>query len=210
MSGWRITFALLGAVILSGCEVYEPASPQMIARARYESAEPPSVTLVSMVKASSGRSAHSALLINGSERVLFDPAGTFKHPDLPRAGDIHYGMTPKYVEYYERYHARFSHFVESQTVPVSRETADRIIANARAEGKSFKMTCSLATADVLRDVPPFTSVRSSWFPETLREDFARIPGVTETFRYETDIGKNSVWETMQAEESAARALQGQM
>jgi hypothetical protein len=210
MGAWRIAVALLGALVVSGCEIYEPASPQMIARARYESAEPPSVTLISMVKTSSGRSAHSALLINGSERVLYDPAGTFSHPDLPRAGDIHYGMTEKYVEYYERYHARFSHFVQTQKVDVSRETADRIIANARAEGKSFKMTCSLATADVLRDVPPFTSVRSSWFPETLRQDFARIPGVETGYRRETDIGQNSVWETMQAEERAGRAVQEPM
>ena len=206
----RIAFALAGAVALSGCEVYEPASPDEISRARYESAEPPSVTLISMVKTSSGRSAHSALLINGSERVLYDPAGTFEHPNLPRAGDIHYGMTPKYVEYYERYHARYSHFVETQTVPVSRETADRIIANARAEGKSFKMTCSVVTAEVVQNVPPFTSVRSSWFPETLREDFARIPGVQTGYRRETDIGQNSVWETMQAEERAGAAVQERM
>jgi hypothetical protein len=199
----RIAFALLAAASVSGCEVYEPAPPEEIARARYESPEPPSVTLISMVKTSSGRSAHSALLVNGSERVLFDPAGTFKHPSLPRAGDIHYGMSPKYVEYYERYHARFSHYVQTQTVPVSRDVADRIIANARVEGKSFKMTCSIATADVLRPVPPFTSVRSSWFPETLRQDFARLPGVEDGFRYETDIGQNSVWETMQAEEASA-------
>jgi len=206
----RIACALAGAFALAGCEVYEPAAPEEIARARYESAEPPSVTLISMVKTSSGRSAHSALLINGSERVLYDPAGTFEHPNLPRAGDIHYGMTPKYVEYYERYHARFSHFVEAQTVQVSREAADRIIANARAEGKSFKMTCSVVTADVVQDVPPFTSVRSSWFPETLREDFARIPGVETRYRRETDIGQNSVWETMQAEERTGGVVQERM
>ena len=52
--------------------------------------------------------------------MLYDPAGTFTHPDLPRRGDIHYGMTPRYVDYYERYHARFDYFVEAQKVPVSR------------------------------------------------------------------------------------------
>ena len=39
------------------------------------------------------------LLINGSQQVLYDPAGTFTHPDLPRAGDVHYGMTPRFVDF---------------------------------------------------------------------------------------------------------------
>ena len=109
--------------------------------------------------------------------MLYDPAGTFTHPDLPRRGDVHYGMTPRYVDYYERYHARFDYFVEAQKVPVSRAAADQLIANAQAEGQRMKMTCSLAIADVLRPVPPFTGVPVSFFPEALRGELRRaIPG----------------------------------
>ncbi len=182
------------ALLLAGCEVYQPASPDDIARARYESPEPPSVTLVSMVNADTGRSAHTALLINGSQQVLYDPAGTFTHPDLPRRDDVHYGMSPRYVDYYERYHARFSHFVHSQKVYVDRATADRVIANAEDRGKTMKMHCALAVADVLQPVPPFEHVRSSYFPEVARADFARIPGVKDSFVREADIGKNRAWE----------------
>ena len=130
----RALLALTAAASLAGCEVYQPASSDAIARARYVSPEPPSVTLVSMVNTRSGRSAHSGLLINGSQQVLYDPAGTFTHPDLPRRGDIHYGMTPRFVDYYERYHARFDYFVEAQKVPISRAAADQLIANAQAAG----------------------------------------------------------------------------
>ena len=128
---------------LAGCEVYRPADFDDIARARYVSPEPPSVTLLSMVNSGPGRSAHVGLLINGSEQVLYDPAGTFTHPDLPRRGDVHYGMTPRYVDYYERYHARFDYFVEAQRLPVSRAQADQMLANAKAHGQSMKMTCAL-------------------------------------------------------------------
>jgi hypothetical protein len=186
--------AVAAALLLAGCEVYQAASPGEIERARYFSSEPPSVTLLSMVNTGSRRSAHAALLINGSERVLYDPAGTFTHPDLPRRDDIHYGMTPRYVDYYERYHARFDHFVQAQKVYVDRATADRVMANAQAEGKKLKMECALAVADVLRPVPPFQDVRTSFFPETVREDFARIAGVENSYVYETDIGKNNEWE----------------
>ena len=189
-----LVLGLAATACLAGCEIYTPATPDQIAAARYVSPEPPSVTLMSMVNEKSGKSEHAGILINGSQQVLYDPAGTFTHPDLPRAGDIHYGMTPRYVDYYERYHARFDYFVEAQKVPVSRAAADQLIANAQAEGQRMKMTCSLAAADVLRPVPPFTGVRYSLFPEALRRDFEKIPGVTDSYVYENDVGQNKVWE----------------
>ncbi len=186
--------ALLAVLALSGCEFYTPAAPDQIARARYVSSDPPSITLMSMVNARSGKSAHTGLLINGSQQVLFDPAGTFTHPDLPRSGDIHYGMTPRFVDYYERYHARFDYFVEAQTVPVTRAEADQILADAQAHGKSMKMTCALSMAEVLHPVPRFADAPSSVYPEALRAYFATQPGVTDHFVYESDVGKNRDWE----------------
>jgi hypothetical protein len=190
----RALLALAAAAALAGCEMYRPADLETIERARYVSPEPPSVTLMSMVNAQTGRSAHVGLLINGSQQVLYDPAGTFTHPDLPRRDDVHYGMTPRYVDYYERYHARFDYFVETQKVPVTRAEADQLIANARGQGKTMKMHCALAMADVLQPVPRFAHVRRSYSPEALREDFARMAGVEDAYVYEADIGKNRAWE----------------
>ncbi len=190
----RVAAALAVVALLAGCEVYRPASPEEIARARYVSPEPPSVTLFSMVNVASGRSAHSALLINGSEQVLYDPAGTFSHPDLPRAGDIHYGMTPRFVDYYKRYHARFSHFVEAQKVEVDRATADAVLARAKAEGKTMKMLCAGSVTGALQDIPPFDKVHRTLLPEGIRKDFSQIPGVEDSYVYETDSGKNRAWE----------------
>ena len=190
----RALLALVAAAALAGCEVYAPATPEAIMAARYESPEPPSVTLLSMVNDSSGRSEHAALLINGAQQVLYDPAGTFTHPDLPRAGDIHYGMTPRYVDYYERYHARFGYFVEADRLPISRADADQLIADAQAEGQQMKMMCSLAVADVLRPLPQFQGVTKSIWPEGIRADFKRMPGVTTRYVREDDIGQNKAWE----------------
>lgn len=197
----RAIFALVALATLAGCEVYTPAAPDAIAAARYVSPEPPSVTLFSMVNESSGKSEHAGLLINGSEQVLYDPAGTFSHPDLPRAEDIHYGMTPRFVDYYERYHARFGYFVEADRVPLTRAQADQLIANAKAEGKQMKMACSLAVADVLRSVPPFEGVTKSLWPEGVRKDFENMPGVTTSYVVEHDVGQNKVWERREQPQS---------
>jgi hypothetical protein len=193
-----IPLALAIVLALSGCEFYTPASPEEIARARYVSSEPPTITLMSMVNARSGKSAHAGMLINGSEQVLFDPAGTFTHPDLPRAGDVHYGMTPRFVDYYERYHARFDYYVEARKVPVTRAEADQVIANAKAHGKSMKMTCALAMAEVLHPVPRFADAPSSVYPEALRAYFAALPGVENHYVTDSDVGKNKVWDASDA------------
>jgi hypothetical protein len=194
----RAILVLGAALAFAGCEAYRPASPEEVTRARYVSEAPPSVTLISMVNNRTGRSAHSALLINGSQQVLYDPAGTFTHPDLPRREDIHYGMTPRHVDYYERYHARFSHHVEAHQLPISRAQADQLIANAQAEGKTMKAHCALAVADVLRPVPPFEKVTRSYYPEGLRADFAAMRGVRTSYVREVDIGKNQSWERGEA------------
>lgn len=194
----RTVCALLAAVFLAGCEFYNPATPVEIARATYVSPEPPSVTLLSMINTRSGGSAHAALLINGSQQVLYDPAGTFTHPDLPRADDMHYGMSPKFVQYYKDYHARFEYFVQAQKVMVDRATADRIIAQAQAQGKTLKMHCAIAIAGALQGIPQFQDVRTSYFPQGARLDFARIPGVEDSYTYGNDIGKNREWESAPA------------
>ena len=79
-------------------------------------------------------------------------------------------------------------------MPVSRAEADQIIANAKAQGQSMKMTCALDMADVLKPVPPFQDVPVSFFPEALRADFAAWPGVEDRYITESDMGKNREWE----------------
>lgn len=191
---------LTAFLVLSGCEVYRAAEPAEIESARYVSNQPPSVTLMSMVNSRNDRAAHSALLINGSEQVIYDPAGTFQHPDLPRADDIHYGVTPRFLDYYERYHARFDYYVHSQQIPVSRDTADQILANVKARGHTPKMFCADSVTASLKPVPPFQNMRITLFPETVRRDFAQIPGVQDSYVREVDKGQNKVWEQSLASE----------
>ena len=95
----RLFFALFATLLLSACGA-EPiwAPDEAVAKARYEHVGPTSVTLYTVMSTRSGAGAHAGLLINGSERVLFDPAGTWRHPKLPERNDVHFGITPKMVD----------------------------------------------------------------------------------------------------------------
>jgi predicted small lipoprotein YifL len=80
----KLLLALTALVSLAACGA-EPiwAPDDAVATARYEHPGPTSITLYTVLSTRSGAGAHAGLLINGSQRVLFDPAGTWRHPRLP-------------------------------------------------------------------------------------------------------------------------------
>ncbi|MEM9791321.1 MAG: hypothetical protein AAF848_00155 [Pseudomonadota bacterium] len=188
MKAVRATLVLGLVLLLAACAVEEGATAVEIASKRYVSVENPYIEIVSMVERRSERAAHTAMIINASQRVIYDPAGTFQHEDLVERGDIHYGANDRMVSYYERYHARFSHYVHVQRIVVSAEVAERVLKRAQAQGPSPKMFCAVHAASVLNDSLG-TSFARSFFPEDLRRSVARMPGVIDRYRYEEDRTK---------------------
>jgi hypothetical protein len=180
--------ALLG--FLSACAEHVRSDPAIVAARTYKSDEPPYVELITMVNKENERGAHSALIINASERVIWDPAGTFQHPELAEVEDLHHGATDRLVSYYKRYHARFSHYVRVQHLDLTPAEAERMLQSARNHGAVPKMFCTMSTAQVLKSVPEFANVPESMFPERLRRAVAEIPGIVDSYVDEEDIGQN--------------------
>ncbi|WP_157966340.1 hypothetical protein [Oceanibium sediminis] len=186
----RIIVGLMVLGLVAACAVEEGASVQQIDAARAVTDKPPSIAVVTMVKRRDNRAAHSALVINGSQQVIYDPAGSFSHPELVERGDILYGANDRLVDYYERYHARSAYFVHVQKFNVSPEVAEIALNRAQAQGPSPKMFCNIDTVAVLNEVPGFGGLKSSFFPEDLRRQIAQKPGVQNRYLYEEDHGKN--------------------
>ncbi len=191
----RNALALLGLVLLSACGAggtsSAPDAPDSaILAARYVPDGPPSVTLFTVVNNQSGSGAHSGLLISGSERVLFDPAGSFNHPRLPERGDMHHGMSDPMVAFYIDYHARETYRVIEQTVAVSPMVAEMVIARAKARGAVPKAHCANSISAILRDVPGFESLNVTFFPNRLSDQFGALPGVTTRVITDDDADDN--------------------
>jgi len=86
-------FAFLG---LAACGAEPKWAPQaQVDAVRYVEGPPTYFTLYTVVNKATGSGAHSAILVNASERVIFDPAGTWYHPSLPERNDVHFGMNDK-------------------------------------------------------------------------------------------------------------------
>lgn len=186
MHKYLLCAALLATLAACGTAQSVWAPDAAVARARYVSTEPPSVTLFTVKRVDGGSGVHSGLLINGSQQVMFDPAGTWRHPLLPERNDVHFGVTPKMVDFYIDYHARTTFDVEEQTVRVPREVADQVMARAMAYGAVPQTQCARSVSTILHGVPGFESVGVSWFPNRVAKDFARLPGVTSRVIHDDD------------------------
>ena len=182
----RIAVALLAASLLTGCAVNKDTrSTEEIQAAAYVHGGQPSLTLYTMVSNDTGSGAHSALLINASQRVVWDPAGSFRAESIVAKGDVVYGMTPQMVDIYTRFHARETYHVVIQELPVSAGVAEQALRQAMSYGAVPQSTCALSTGAILRTLPGFEDVPSTYYPNKLSEAFAQY-GPTEQKLFEYD------------------------
>ncbi len=176
----------------AGADLRPDASPEVISSASYRHAGPTALTLYTMINNRSGAGAHTSLMINGSQRVIFDPAGTVRLSAVPERGDVLYGITPGVADFYARAHARETYHVVIQTIEVSPEVAERALRLAVTNGSVASAQCALSTASILRQLPGFQSIGSTWFPKRLMDDFAELPGVQTTKIFENDSDDKAV------------------
>lgn len=187
----RRTFIATGlTALVAGCAERIWATDEALRAARYVSDEPPSITLLTVIGIPRGEGAHSGLMINGSERVIYDPAGSWQHPQVPERNDVLFGINENIRRFYIDYHARETYWVAEDTMPVSREVADYAIQAALAQGAGMNAFCANDTAAVLRRVPGFEGAPRGFSPLKLRDWFRGLPGVTSKQHRDGDPANN--------------------
>ncbi len=184
---FRVMMSLVVLLVLAACGADNKwASDDAVARARYVDPGRPSITLFTSVNTRSNTGAHSGLLINGSQRVLWDPAGSFEQPSVPERKDVLYGITPVMLSYYVDFQGTAPFQVVEQTVYVTPEVAERAMQAAIAHGAVPKAECTRGILAVLDGVPGFEGLPDTWFPRALSKGFGKLPGVVERTLSSTD------------------------
>lgn len=170
---------LLLLPVLAACADPRPFAPEdVVSRALYPNGGDTHLTLFTVINNRTGAGDHSAMLISGEHRVIYDPAGTWFHSAAPQRNDVHYGISPRMEQFFIGYHARATHHVVVQTIPVTREQAAiamRIAEESRPAGPG---TCASRTGGILRSLPGMQGVPSTPFPRILMSAVADLPGVT--------------------------------
>ncbi len=175
----RRAFVVGAPAALAACSAERIWAPDEVVKARrFVSPGPTQLRLYTVRNSGSGNGAHTALLIDASERVLFDPAGSFKANTVPERNDVLHGFSPAVESAYRSYHARTGYHVIWQTLPVTPGVAEQALKLAQANGAVPQAGCARATSAILRQLPGFGDIGQTWFPDNLEAAFAQLPGVT--------------------------------
>lgn len=183
----RLCLALAASAVLAGCTPnpeFVPAAE--VAQHAYRNTGPTSLTLYTVINRRNGSGAHTALQVNASERVLFDPAGSFEAKGVLRSGDVLYGYGPALESAYSSAHSRETHFVRKVTVPVSPEVAQMALQQVRTNGPVGAAHCAQSTSTILSGLPGFEGVGQTFYPKQLEAQFSSLPGAVTTTVDEKD------------------------
>lgn len=199
----RIILALMTLGLLAGCAADQSpdAPPERVAAAAFREAGPKSITVMTMVNNRTGQGGHTSLLIKGSQSVIFDPAGSFRHSQVVERGDVIFGATPGMVSSYKSAHARIAFHVVSQEIPVSDAQAERALQLALSNGAVPGAFCTNATTSLMRQVPGFQNIQTTYYPTDFMEQVAQLPNVRTTRLFENDEG--DIIDGVRAAEAAA-------
>ncbi|MCX7558797.1 hypothetical protein OS190_04405 [Sulfitobacter sp. F26204] len=184
----RLIASLALVAAISGCAANTGGddSIQDVAAAAYRGPAQPSLTVFTMVNNRTGGGGHSALMVNGSQRVIFDPAGSFRDDRVVERGDVLYGITPGWLQAYKSAHARSTFHVVSQEIPVTAVQAEQALRLVQANGSVPGAFCTNATTAILSQINGFPPISSTFYPTKLMAQIEALPNVTTTKLFEDD------------------------
>ncbi|WP_298260097.1 hypothetical protein [uncultured Litoreibacter sp.] len=188
----RLVLSVVMVACLAACSAEPVWAPDDQVRSKaYRHNGPASLTLITVISNRSGAGGHTGLLINGSQRVVWDPAGSWWSPNAPERNDLHYGMTDRMVGVYVDYHTRETYHTVLQEVQVSPEVAELALKEAASYGAVSKAACAQSTSTILSRLPGFESINASFFPKKTMAAFGKLPGVKTRKVYDDDPDDNS-------------------
>ena len=174
----RRAFVIGAPLALAACSAEPVWAPDSAVNAAiYRSGGPATLTLFTVKNTGSGNGAHTALLVDASQRILFDPAGSFGATAIPERNDVLFGFSPAAEQAYISYHSRTEFYVVAQKIAVPPAVAEQALQLSLSNGAVAKANCTRATSAIIRQLPGFESIGGTWFPNNLSDAFEKVPGV---------------------------------
>lgn len=183
-----LSLTLVGLLAACAADQSPDAAPEAVAAAAFREGGQKTLTVLTMVNNRTGSGGHTALVVKGSQTVIFDPAGSFRDPRLVERGDVLYGMTPGWIRAYKSAHARSTYHVVSQEIPVSDAQAEQALRLVMTNGSVPGAYCANATTGILAQVDGFSGIQRTFYPVNFMEQVATLPNVRTTKLYENDNG----------------------
>jgi hypothetical protein len=193
----RLLLSLGLALLLAACGSGRPDAPvQMIDHARFvDPGKPASLTLFTSIRTAAGTGAHSSVMINASQRVIFDPAGSFEADTkgvAPIRGDVIYGVTDPVLKAYRKFQSSPGFHLVAITNPVSSAVAQEALRKAEDHGWVSQAFCADASSHLISSLPGFEALHPTLLPRAFMLQAEKLPGVTiRTYRRGVEIPNGS-------------------
>lgn len=180
----------LGVAVVALAACAAPQQPNADAatlqRVAYTDPGAPALTLITVINNRTGQGGHTALMVSGSQRVIFDPAGSFHADIVPEYNDVLYGIRPAVFQAYRSAHARTSYHVKTQRLEVTAEQAEAALQLVKTNGRVPGVYCANATSRILQQVPGFDQIDVTFYPVKLADQFEQLGDVKSELYYEGD------------------------
>ena len=179
---------VLGALALplAACApgVAKWASDAEVERVRLRGPGPAFLGLVTVKTEETGDGVHSALMIQASETVLFDPFGGWVDRAtvgrVAERNDVLHGFGPEAQARYLAYQAEDGYFYTLQKVEVADALAETVLQRAKVAGPVAQGRCAISVCGLLEGQPGFEGIGRVWLPRSLEARFGRVAGIVGT------------------------------
>ena len=153
----------------------DPASEADLPRYRHLGSA--TVTLITVLSKRDGSGGHSALIVNGEHRVIFDPEGSLSHTSLAVSSDVIYGANPAVVESFIGYHTRKTDDTVTETLDIADAVASDLLTRVMLHRTVMQSYGTQSVGALSRSTPGFEGIRPMFPSKNLMESFAAQPGV---------------------------------
>ena len=174
----RYFYCIVALVLLSACGGTAVWAPdEALKNVYYRHPGPATITLYTVRNEGTDNGAHTALLINASQRVLWDPAGSFGHEAIPERNDVIFGVNPAVLDFYNGFHSYGAFYVTAMEIEVEPEVAEDLLRRVMAYGPVGYAQCAINTSALLKETKGFESIDETWFPNNIMEKFSQLPNL---------------------------------
>ena len=144
---------------------------------RYRHPGRATVTLITVLSKRAGSGGHSALIVNGEHRVIFDLEGSLSYSSLAVSGDVIYGANPAVVESFIGYHTRNTDDTVTETLDIADAVASDLLIRVMLYKTVMRSFGTQSVGAPSRSTPGFGGMGPMFPSKNLMESFATQPGV---------------------------------
>ena len=144
---------------------------------RYRDLGSATVTLITVLSKRDCSGGHSAFIVTGEHRVIFDPEGSLSHTSLAVSGDVIYGANPAVVESFIGYHTRNTDDTVTETLDIADAVASDLLIRVMLYKTVMRSFGTQSVGAPSRSTPGFEGMGPMFPSKNLMESFATQPGV---------------------------------